>query len=84
MSLKFAVLGSLTVLTALGIPQNRAQASGPVGPHESTLASVGSGSSAVEQNKPEAGGGGSTSQQGPAAKCMRQMPPYRPGPANHC
>jgi hypothetical protein len=71
MSLKFAVLVTLTALSALGLSQNQAQASEPVGPDEPTLTSVGGGGSAAE---PEAGGGGTTSQQAPAAKCM---PPIR-------
>ena len=84
MSLKFAVFVTLTTLSALGLSQNQAQASEPVAPDEPTLTSLRGGSGVVEQGKPEAGGGGSTSQQAPAVKCMRQMPPYRPGPANHC
>jgi hypothetical protein len=84
MSLKFAVFVTLTTLSALGLSQNQAQASEPVAPDEPTLTSLGGGSSASEQGKPEVGGGGSTLQQAPAAKCIRQMPPYRPGPANHC
>ena len=83
MSLKFAVLVTLTALSSLGLPQNQAQALEPVRPDDPTLASVGE-SSASEQGNPEVGGGGSTSQQAPAAKCIRQMPPYRPGLANPC
>ena len=83
MSLKFAVFVTLTTLSALGLSQNQAQASEPA-PDEPTLTSLGGGSSAAEQAKPKAGGGGSTLQQAPAAKCIRQMPPYRPGLAHHC
>jgi hypothetical protein len=52
MSLKFAVLGTLTALSALGIPQNQAQALGPVGPQEPILTFVGV-ESRAEQEKPE-------------------------------
>jgi hypothetical protein len=53
MSLKFAVLGTLTALSDQGIPKNHAQALGPVGPQEPILTFVGVESSAAEQEKPE-------------------------------
>ena len=74
MSLKFAVMASLTVLC--GVPaqaDNQAANLGPIG-HLT----------ASEPEKPDAGGGSSTSQQNSAANCVRQMPPYRPGSAIPC
>ena len=59
MSLKFAALGCLTVLSALRTParaDNQAQNLGPVGPHEPILSTVGRRRSAAEPEKPEAGG----------------------------
>jgi sirohydrochlorin ferrochelatase len=58
MSLKFAALGSLTVLSALGTTaraDDQAQNLGPVGPHEPILTTFGRRSSAAEPKKPEAG-----------------------------
>lgn len=59
MSLKFAALGSLTVLSALGTlarVDDQAQNLGLVGPHEPILTTFGRRSSAAEPEKPEAGG----------------------------
>jgi hypothetical protein len=58
MSLKFAALGSLTVLSALGTParaDDQAQNLRPVAPHEPILITFGWRSSAAEPKKPEAG-----------------------------
>jgi hypothetical protein len=59
MSLKFAALGYLTVLSALRTParaDDQAQNLGPVGPRESILTTVGHRRSAAEPEKPEVGG----------------------------
>jgi hypothetical protein len=56
MSLKIAVLSSLTALGALGAPapaDDRAQNLGPVGSQEPIPTTVGHRSSAVEPKKPE-------------------------------
>jgi hypothetical protein len=58
MSLKFAALGSLTVLSALGPParaDDQAQNLGPVGPYESILITFGRRSREAEPKKQEAG-----------------------------
>jgi hypothetical protein len=52
MSLKFAALGGLTVLSALGSParvDEQAQNLGPVKPYEPTLITFGHGSSATKR-----------------------------------
>jgi hypothetical protein len=54
MSLKFAALGSLTVLSALGTParaDDKAQNLGPVGHHEPILITFGHSSSEVGSEK---------------------------------
>jgi hypothetical protein len=57
MSLKFAALGSLTVLSALGTParaDDKAQNLGPVGRHEPILITFGRSSSEAGSEKLEA------------------------------
>jgi hypothetical protein len=59
MSLKFAAMGCLTVLSALGTParaDDQAQNLGPVGPHEPIFTTVGRRGSAAEPEKPETEG----------------------------
>ena len=66
MSLKFAALSSLTVLSAFGTPTqagDQAQKSGPGNPREPNPATASRRSRVAEPEKPEAGGAASPRQE---------------------
>jgi hypothetical protein len=64
MSLKIAVLSSLTALGALGVPaDDQARNLGPVGSREPMPTTASHGSNSVEPKKPEPGGAASKRQE---------------------